>query len=188
MHDIEPYQNWQENYKPETDINSPFFNLHTDRNSYLNTIYGYLIHPFWDEFGSETLYIKILYADYSNTFVIIELLGEWNDCINNDIMFFKRKIIDCFFKSGIEKFIIIGENVLNFHYSGDEYYEEWFQDVEDGWIAFINFRKHILDEFSKINIDYYIHFGGDLDKMEWRKSSPQRVFKTISQIISHRLI
>ena len=102
-------------------------------------------------------------------------------------MFFKRKIIDCFLKSGIEKFIIIGENVLNFHYSGDEYYEEWFQDVEDGWIAFINFRKHILDEFSKINIDYYIHFGGDLDKMEWRKFSPLKLYYSISDIIRHRL-
>jgi len=28
------------------------------------------------------------------------------------------------------QFILIGENVLNFHSSDDCYYEEWFQDVE----------------------------------------------------------
>lgn len=188
MHDIEPYHNWQNKYKPENDINSPFYGRHTNRNVFANTIYGYLISPHWDEFGSETLYMKVLFADYSSSFVIIELMGEWNDCINNDIMFLKRKVIDKFIKSGIYKFIIIGENVLNFHYSGDEYYEEWFQDIEDGWIAFVNFRKHILDEFSRINIDYFINFGGDLDIFEWRKYPPLKVFKNVSEIVSHRLV
>ena len=44
----------------------------------------------WDDFGSSTLYIKILFADYDGGFAIIELIGEWNDAINNDIMLLKR--------------------------------------------------------------------------------------------------
>ncbi|NUM32255.1 MAG: hypothetical protein HUU47_08025 [Bacteroidetes bacterium] len=187
MHDIEPYQNWQNKYTPESDKNSPFYAKNINRNIYSNSVYGYLIHPGWDEFGSETLYLKVLYADYDNLFVIIELLGEWNDCINNDIMFLKRKVIDKFIKSGIDKFLIIGENVLNFHFSGDEYYDEWYQDIENGWIACINFRKHVLDEFSKIKIDYYLIFGGDLDELIWRNNSPQKLYNTVSEIIKHRI-
>ncbi|MEJ7675142.1 MAG: hypothetical protein WKF59_21170 [Chitinophagaceae bacterium] len=29
------------------------------------TVYNYYIHPQWDEFGSSTLYIKVLMADYA---------------------------------------------------------------------------------------------------------------------------
>jgi hypothetical protein len=31
--------------------------------------------------GSETLYLKILYADYEAGYVVIEFIGEWNDAI-----------------------------------------------------------------------------------------------------------
>ena len=30
--------------------------------------------------------MKILFADYEQNFAIIELIGEWNDAIENDIM------------------------------------------------------------------------------------------------------
>ena len=46
---------------------------------------------------------------------------------------------------GINKYILIGENILNFHYSDDSYYEEWFDDNGDnGWIVLLNFREHVL--------------------------------------------
>lgn len=45
-------------------------------------------------FGSETLYAKILYSDYIRHYALIELVGEWNDCIGNDIMFLKRDVVD----------------------------------------------------------------------------------------------
>ena len=49
----------------------------------LNSQRKYLdaIHPQWDDIGSETLYAKILCAHYPNQYAIIELIGEWNDCI-----------------------------------------------------------------------------------------------------------
>ena len=90
---------------------------------------------------------------------------------------------------GINKYIIIGENVLNFHHSDDSYYEEWFEDIQDndGWIVFLNFRDHVLKEFKQANLDYYFNTGGELNDFEWRKFSPGQVFGNISKIISKRL-
>src|SRR6266568_1964322 len=128
MHTLEPYFNWRSLY-------SEF--------EFTNHVYNYVLHPQWDDFGSPTLYMKILFADYDLSYCVIELIGEWNDAINNDIMFLKRDIVDEMQTHGIKHFILIGENVLNFHYSDDSYYEEWFEDVEDsqggsGWVALIN--------------------------------------------------
>jgi hypothetical protein len=187
MHDIEPHYHWQHLYKSEEDELSPFFNREYSEIYFSHSVYNYVIHPQWDFFGSHTLYIKILYADYSNGFCVIEMLGEWNDCINNDIMQLKREIIDVLISEGIDKFILIGENVLNFHASDDSYYEEWFQDAEDGWVVLLNFRQHVLDEFKSQHIDYYVNFGGALDEFSWRKESPTSLFQKVEYIIGHRL-
>ncbi len=187
MHSLEPFQNWCHLYQSEEDKHSPFYGKSYSEMYFENTVYGHYIHPQWDEFGSETLYLKVLYADYDQGYIILELIGEWNDCINNDIMFLKRDVIDEFSAAGINKFILIGENVLNFHASDDEYYEEWFQDIEEGWIAFVNFREHVLQEFSKFKIDYYANYGGDMDHLDWRKSNPRHFYARIEDILSHRL-
>src|SRR5438309_11482747 len=126
MQDIESYYSWLELYAASEDEYSPFYGREYNEFQYTNTIYNYYIHPQWDNIGSPTLYIKILYVDYNLSFAVIEMIGEWNDAINNDIMFLKREIADSMIKNGIKKFILIGENVLNFHVSDDCYYEEWF--------------------------------------------------------------
>ncbi len=114
-------------------------------------------------------------------------MGEWNDCLHNDIMHLKRNVIDELLKYDIQYFIVIGENVLNFHASDDCYYEEWFEDVEDGFIAFVNFREHVLQEFYRINADYYFVSGGALDELAWRPLSPVKLFDTVKNIISKRI-
>jgi hypothetical protein len=114
-------------------------------------------------------------------------MGEWNDAINNDIMLLKREIIELMVDEGIDKFILIGENVLNFHASDDLYYEEWFQDVEDGWIAGINFNEHVIKEFRDNSIDYYINFGGELDDLHWSKLKPRHFFKKVEELLTKRL-
>ncbi len=187
MQDIEPYYAWRNLYVASEDERSPFYNREYSEFNYSNTIYNYYIHPQWDDFGSSTLYLKILYTDYDQLFTIIELIGEWNDCINNDIMFLKRDVIEILAEQGIKKFILIGENVLNFHASDDCYYEEWFQEAEEGWIVGLNFRDHVLHEFSKNNIDYYIAFGGEFDEMNWRTFLPVQLFEKIESIINRRL-
>ncbi|MCX6186899.1 MAG: hypothetical protein NTU43_07880 [Bacteroidetes bacterium] len=187
MQDIEPYYFWRDFYKSEDDELSPFYNREYSEFEYTNKVYNYLLHPQWDEFGSSTLYIKILFVDYTEGFTIIEMIGEWNDAINNDIMFLKRDIVEEFETNGINKFILIGENVLNFHASDDSYYEDWFQDVEDGWIVALNFQEQVLQEFKQNNIDYYLNFGGELDNFNWRKLLPNQVYSNVLNIISRRL-
>ena len=115
------------------------------------------------------------------------MIGEWNDAINNDIMTIKRDLIDLMIQHGIDKYILIGENVLNFHASDDCYYQEWFDDTEEGWIVALNFRDYIKEEFNKNSIDYYLVFGGELDEMLWRIHSPNELYERIVEIINHRL-
>jgi hypothetical protein len=187
MQNIEPFYNWRELYIASEDERSPFYEREYSEFVYSNTIYNFYIHPQWDDFGSNTLYMKILFADYERGFAVMEFIGEWNDCLNNDIMFLKRDIAEIMIGQGINKFILIGENVLNFHPSDDCYYEEWFQEVEDGWIIALNFREHVLKEFDKTNIDFYIATGGELDKMNWRGYNPYQLLERVETIMSRRL-
>ncbi len=188
MHALEPYYNWRHLYIASEDDESPFYGREYSEFEYINTIYNYYIHPQWDGIGSETLYIKILFVDYEEKYAIIEMIGEWNDTINNDIMLLKRDIIDELHLLGIRKYVLIGENVLNFHDGGDDYYEEWFDDIGDeGWIALLNFREHVLKEFNRAGLDYYFIYGGELDDFDWRKFSPGQVFGNISKIMQKRL-
>jgi hypothetical protein len=187
MHLIEPFYEWRNLYISSDDPSSPFYGNEYSEFQFNNSIYNYYIHPQWDSIGSPTLFIKILFIDYEEKNAIIEFIGEWNDAIENDIMTLKRDIIEPLLESGIDKFILIGENVLNFHYSDDCYYEEWFEEVEDGWIATINFHEHVSNEFRKANIDNYIVMGGDLDDIEWRTFSPFQLYKKVNNIINKRL-
>ncbi|MDA1182301.1 MAG: hypothetical protein O3B82_01775 [Bacteroidetes bacterium] len=187
MHTLEPHFAWLNLYSASQDERSPFFERAYNEFYFDKTVYNYFIHPQWDNFGSNTLYIKILFADYQTGFAIIEMIGEWNDALYNDIMMLKREVLETLGKEGINKFILLGENVMNFHASDDSYYEEWFQDVEDGWIALLNFRQHVIDEFRRERIDYYINFGGELDDVSWRKQGPRDLFGMIDGILSRRL-
>lgn len=189
MHTIEPYYNWMHLYAASEDERSPFFEREYSEFTFTNKIYNYLIHPQWDEFGSNTLYIKILFADYTEGFAIIEMIGEWNDALYNDIMILKREVIEVLQTEGIYQFVLIGENILNFHASDDSYYEEWWQETDDeeGWIVLLNFRDHILQEMRKNHLDYYLHFGGELDEYEWRKLSPRILHENIKTVLSRRL-
>ena len=124
MHTLEPFYHWRDMYKAEEDERSPFFEREYSELYFTNAIYNYVIHPQWDEIGSPTLYTKILFADYDKEFAILELMGEWNDCIHNDVMFLKRELVDPLLQEGINKFIIVGENILQFHGDADDYYAQ----------------------------------------------------------------
>lgn len=188
MQNIEPSYQWENKYVAANDANSPFYGRTYSSIEYTNTIYGYYIHPLWDDIESETLYVKILFADYQNKFCIIELFGEWNDTLHNDIMFLKRNVIDYLLNKGIIYFILIGENIFNFHgMVEDDYYAEWFEEVENGWIAAINFPEFIEREWAKYHLDYYINFGGNLYVPNWRTLQPEQLFKGIDLLLSKRL-
>lgn len=177
MHNIEPFFLWKELYDSASDKLSPFYKMEYSEFQYSNKIYNYYIHPQWDHIGSETLYIKILFVDYEEELAIIELIGEWNDCINNDIMFLKRDIIDSMIKNGINKYILLCEHVLNFHGSDDCYYEEWKDDIEDGQIYFLNMLPHVLDEMKSMQIHHYVNLVNENEIINWRKMNPYTILE-----------
>jgi len=182
MHDIEPFYNWQDLYNSSEDERSPFFNAFHDEFNYRNKVYNYYIHPLWDEIGSETLYAKLLFADYEEGFCILEFIGEWNDCINNDIMFLKRDIIEPLENQGIHNFILIWEHVFNFHGSDDCYYEEWYEEIKDeeGSIFFINMQKPVMDEIKLFGIQHFVNLGPDFQDINWRKMNPMDLMEFVA--------
>ena len=101
-------------------------------------------------------------------------------------MFLKREIIDDMREKGINKFILICENVLNFHGSDDCYYEEWYDDVkeEDGWICFVNTLEHVKEEMNSTRIQHYVHLGEEFNEMDWRVLKPNLLFKMIEKKIN----
>lgn len=187
MHFVEPHFGWRGHYIAEEDPQSPFYGKVYSEFEFENSVYNFVIHPQWDSIGSPTLFLKIIYADYTDGYAIIEFIGEWNDAIENDIMTLKRDLIEDLIHEGISQFILIGENVLNFHYSDDSYYEDWFDDLEDGWIAMVNFHEHVTKEFQRANIDHYIAMGGELDDIEWRTFLPHQFFKKVRKLVNNRL-
>lgn len=187
MHLIEPFYLWRNYYIASEDPSSPFHNREYSEFEFQNSVYNFYIHPQWDFIGSPTLFIKILFVEYEEQYAIIEMIGEWNDAIENDIMTFKRDIIEPLMNDGINKFILIGENVLNFHYSDDCYYEEWFDEVEEGWIALVNFHEHVTKEFEHIHIDHYFVMGGELEDIEWRTYQPYQFYKKVNELVTRRL-
>ncbi len=189
MHDIEPYYRWRDYYVASEDEKSPFYGRTYSEFQFTQQVYNYFIHPQWDDFGSANLYIKILFADYEERVAIIEMIGEWNDCIDNDIMYLKREVIDPLEEQGISKYILICENVLNFHGSDDCYYEEWWEDIADegGWICFINTHDHVADEMQETLIQQYANFGKNFNGINWRPHKPKAVVRAIDALVKGKV-
>ena len=185
MHDIEPYFKWREYYIASEDKKSIFYKKQYNEFSFEHKIYNYYIHPQWDDFGSQTLYCKVLYANYDEKVAMLELIGEWNDCLYNDIMFFKRSVIDNLQKEGVSKFILFCDNVLNFHGDDASYYEEWAEEVNEeyGYICFVNTLDHVTDEMEKTQLQYHVHIGDDYNELNWRTLLPPHVMQLVEKKI-----
>lgn len=190
MHNIEPHFQWRDQYIASEDKRSPFFGRQYSEFEFSHQLYNFYLHPQWDEFGSTTLYGKILFADYTEKYALIELIGEWNDTLHNDIMFLKREIADPLMLAGIVKFIFFCENVLNFHGSGDDdYYAEWAEEVreEGGWIALLNLRKHVEEEMHEVDLQLYAYLGEDYNDIYWQPQKPQVVFSILDALVEGRV-
>lgn len=122
--------------------------------------------------------MKILFVEYDQHYAIIELLGEWNDAIENDIMTMRRDITDHLYRDGITKFILIAENVLNFHSSDDSYYEEWREQLSDdnGWVVLLNFPEQSQHDFKRARLTNYVSL---LELPQWRTMKPDLLFQQI---------
>ncbi|PHI21879.1 hypothetical protein CEQ90_00915 [Lewinellaceae bacterium SD302] len=186
MHDIEPHFQWRDKYRSDQDSRNPFYGRVYSEFGYENKVYNYLLHPQWDAFGSETLYLKVIFVDYDTRYTIIQFIGEWNDALHNDIMHLKREVIDELLAAGIRYFILDAENVLNFHADEDDYYEEWYNDVADaeGWVIVLNTLEHVADEMRQSRLDNYLHFGGLFNSINWRPQKPERVFAAMEGLLA----
>ncbi len=186
MHDIEPHFRWRDSYIASNDERSPFFGRRYSDFYDTNKLYNFYLHPQWDEFGSSTLYAKILFADYDQGYALIELIGEWNDALHNDIMFLKREIADILYKAGIYKYVLFCENVLNFHGYEDDYYAEWAEEVweEGGWVTLINTREHVQQELLDSHLQQFINFGAAFNDIQWHTQKPQVVFHLIEAMVN----
>jgi len=185
MHDIEPHFRWRDQYIAAEDDRSPFYGRTYNEFQFTHKVYNYYIHPQWDAFGSATLYLKVLIVDYDEGYAILELIGEWNDCLHNDIMHLKREVVDQMLDEGIHRFICICENVLNFHGEDDDYYEEWYEDIkeENGWIVFLNTLEHVEDEMRDTRLDHYTNFGSLFNGINWRPQKPKRIYEAIEGLL-----
>lgn len=186
MHEIEPYFQWRHLYMAEEDPKSIFYKRTYSEFEFSTTVYNYYIHPQWDEFGSRTLYLKILFADYVTGFAIIEMIGEWNDAIENDIMELKREVFDKLMEEGVSKFILIAENVFNFHSGDKDYYEEWYEELSEveGWAVLVNFNQAAQHDFLQKKLQRYIEL---MQFEHWRTYQPDQFFGLIDQIFVRRL-
>ncbi len=182
MHDIEPYFRWRDLYIASEDPQSPFFGQVNSEFEFSDAIYNYVIHPQWDSCESPTLFLKVLFVDYDRQFALIELLGEWNDAIQNDVMFLKREVINNMIDAEITKFVFFCDNLLNFHAGDDDYYEEWYEEIveNDGWIAFLDTFDHVADEMGDA-IAQYVHFGSSLNGIPWREMKPEFVVDVVQE-------
>lgn len=189
MHDIEPHFRWRDLYVASEDARSPFYGRKYSEFYFTNKLYNFYLHPQWDEFGSSTLYAKILFAEYDQAYALIELIGEWNDTLHNDIMFLKREIGDALFREGINKFVFFCDNVLNFHGADDDYYAEWAEEVheEGGWIVLTNTRLHVEQEMHDSRLHHFLNFGEEYNDLLWRSQKPQIVFSLIDAMVSGKV-
>ena len=187
MHEIEPYYHWRHLYIASEDARSPFFGQTYSEFEFSQTVYNYYIHPQWDEIGSKTLYLKVIYADYEMGFAIIEMIGEWNDAIENDIMTLKRALLEKLMDEGIYKFIIIAENVFNFHNGDRDYYEELYEEVSDenGWAVLVNMHQAAQHDFLQKKLNRYIEL---MEFEKWRIYKPEDFFLLIDKKLNDRLM
>jgi hypothetical protein len=186
MHDIEPHFQWRDVYIASEDARSPFFGYVNSEVEFTHQLYNFYLHPQWDDFGATTLFLKVLFADYEEGFALIELMGEWNDTLHNDIMFLKREILEKMMDKSITKFVFFSEFVLNFHAGDTDYYEEWSEEMRDegGWAAFINTRTHVEEEMYDYRLHHYLLFGAEYNDINWRPHKPDFVFKMIEKVVN----
>ena len=184
MHDIEPHHLWRDRYVAAEDKRSPHYGRIYDEFRFTKLVYNYYIHPQWDEFGSTTLYAKIIYADYEEGVAIIELIGEWNDCLTNDVSALKQNLIDPLINEGIHKYILVMDHVLSFHGSDDCYYEEWFEDIidENGYFFFINLLDHVRQEMLDTGIHHFTPIDHELEVLNWRSFQPKALILQVESI------
>ncbi len=176
LHYIEPFYGWLNLYSHEHDECSPFHQVEHNQFYFDRSINRIPAHPLWDDIGSESLLIKILYADYQAGYAVIELFGEWNDLFDNDFKLLVENCLTYLMDHGIKRFVLICENVFHIYPDGDDYYQALQEELEEGWICILRARKEVWQEMLDYQIGSYFYQSPVLDELEWRKLKPFQLF------------
>ncbi|GAB4403656.1 MAG: hypothetical protein OHK0039_03050 [Bacteroidia bacterium] len=189
LRDIEPFYGWLALYSHEQDEQSPFHNVEHNLFYYDRSVNNIPAHPVWDHIGSESLLVKILYANYEEGYAIIELLGEWNDLYDNDFRLLAENCLTYLIDAGIGKFILICENVFHAYLDSDDYYQALQEelDEQEGWICLLRLREPVRAEFVQYGLSPYLYWSPMLDEITWRKLKPFQLFDLVEERI-HRLL
>jgi hypothetical protein len=184
MHTIEPFFLWRDDYTASEDEKSPFYGKQYSEFFFDKKIYNYLLHPQWEDIGSETIFIKALFVDYDLHYAIIECIGEWNDTLNNDIETLLLNVLQPMMAEGIHSFVFLMEAVYNFHGSDDLYYEELAEnlDEKEGFICFVNLLEPVQSEMEAHDIHKHVYMGAKLNHIAWRPQKPYHLYLHIKNI------
>lgn len=179
LHYIEPFYGWLKLYSHETDPRSPYHGVEHNLFYFDRSMCDIPAHPLWDLIASESLLIKILYADYITGFAIIELFGEWNDLRDNDFKLLMENCLNLLLENNIQKFIFICENVFHTYLESDDYYQAMAEELEEGWMCLIRPRQEMLEELEAYHINQYFYWNPVLDELEWRKLKPNQLYQLV---------
>ena len=183
MIDTEPFYGWLHWYDPEKDELSPFYGVEHNLFQFDRKIYNLPTHPLWEDIDSDSLLVKILFADYTQGFAILELIGEWNDLHFNDFRLLREHCLDLLGAEGISRFILVCENVFNVYVSSDDYYADFHETWEEGWIFLLRARPMVLQEFIQYGISAWLGWSAEIDELNWRKYSPEQLYELIQKIM-----
>jgi hypothetical protein len=98
----------------------------------------------------------------------------------------KREVLEKLMDEGIYKFVLITENVLNYHSDVKDYYEELYENVTDesGWVVCLNMPEQTQYDFKKAHLNRYIEL---MELENWRTYKPFHLFKKIDGELMARL-
>lgn len=186
---IQPFYHWREYYDPELDRKSPFHYPRYQDTMQFSVSYNQVIHPEWEDIGSEGLFMKVLFADYYEGCAILEGMGDWNDCTDIDIKSILENLIHPLFQEGVSRFLLIGENILNFHGDYPDYYEEIRDLLEDdgGYFMLLNLRQHVIEEMKSHEVNHFTWMGEQMQLVNWRTMQPLHVVAAAEEKITKQL-
>ncbi len=180
LHHIEPFYGWLAWYSHDQDERSPFHEVEHNQFYYDRSINQIPAHPLWDDFGSESLLCKILFADYEKGFAIIELFGEWNDLFDNDFKLFAENCLTYLVDHGIDRFVLICENVFHIYLDQTDYYDAMLDELgESGWMCLLRTRQQVKEDLDEYGVSAFFYQSERLDQIPWRRLKPAQLFALI---------
>jgi hypothetical protein len=95
--------------------------------------------------------------------------------------------LERFADESVDKFILIAENVLNFHSDGADYYEELSQELQEsgGWAVCLNMPMQSENEFKQAGHHHFIEL---FNIPEWRSYRPFHLLRKVESLLGPRLL